>query len=81
MSPDRSRVATRLALAWFALATATLVWPIYPRYFDSIEPRILGLPFSLAWILIVIIANFLAVALLYALHLVDDREHDEGAGS
>lgn len=77
MPPERSRLATRLALIWFVFATATLVWPIYPRYFDRIEPRVLGLPFSLAWILIVIVANFVAVALLYALRLVDDREHDE----
>jgi hypothetical protein len=70
-------VATRLALLWFLLATATLVWPIYPAYFDRIEPRVLGLPFSLAWILIVIVANFAVLLLLYALRLVDDREHEE----
>lgn len=77
MPPERSRVATRLALIWFVLATATLVWPIYPAWFDRIEPRIAGLPFSLAWILIIIVANFGVVALLYRLRLVDDREADE----
>lgn len=77
----RSRLVTPLALLYFALATATLIWPIYPRYFDRIEPRLLGLPFSLAWILIVIAANFVAVALLYHFRLVDEREHEEGQGS
>ncbi|NJK31586.1 MAG: hypothetical protein HC927_03740 [Deltaproteobacteria bacterium] len=74
---ERSRLATRLAVVWFLLATATLVWPIYPAYFDRIEPRVLGLPFSLIWVLIVIVANFAALVLLYALRLVDDREHEE----
>ncbi len=77
MLPERSRLATRLALIWFLLATSTLVWPIYPRYFDRIEPRIAGLPFSLSWILIIIVANFAVVGLLYRLRLVDDLEHDE----
>jgi hypothetical protein len=86
MPPERSplgvpsemaRLATRLALIWFVLATATLVWPIYPRWFDRIEPRVGGLPFSLVWILIIIAANFAVVALLYRLRLVDDREHDD----
>lgn len=77
MPPERSRLATRLALIWFVLATATLVWPIFPRWFDRIEPRVAGLPFSLVWILIVIVANFCVVALLYRLRLVDDREHEE----
>jgi hypothetical protein len=79
MPAERSRLATRVALIWFALATATLVWPIYPTWFDRIEPRIFGLPFSLAWILIIIVANFCVVGLLYKLRLVDDREHDEVA--
>ncbi len=78
MPVERSRLATGLALTWFVLATATLVWPIYPAYFDRIEPRVWGLPFSLAWILIVIVANFFVVALLYKLRLVDDREHEDG---
>ncbi len=74
---ERSRVATRLAVVYFLIATASLVWPIYPAWFDRIEPRVLGLPFSLAWILIVIVANFVVLALLYSLRLVDDREHEE----
>jgi hypothetical protein len=77
MPLDRSRLAPRAAVIWFVLATATLVWPIYPMWFDRIEPRILGLPFSLAWILIIILANFAVVAVLYRLRLVDDREVDE----
>lgn len=76
MPPGRSRLVNPVALLYFVLATATLIWPLYPAFFDRIEPRVLGLPFSLAWILIVIAANFVVVGLLYHLRLVDDREHE-----
>lgn len=79
-SLSRQRRATRIALIYFALSAAALVWPIYPWLGNHIEPRIiLGLPWSLTWVLLVITANFAALALLYRLRLVDDREHeDEG---
>jgi hypothetical protein len=70
--------ATRLSLLYFALATATLIWPIYPWLGNRIEPRVLGLPWSLAWVLIVIVCNFVALALLFRLRVIDDREHDDG---
>ena len=80
-TPSRRRRATRFALIYFAGATAALVWPLYPWLGNRIEPRIiLGLPWSLTWVLIVIAANFLALALLYRLRLVDDREHEDGEG-
>jgi TRAP-type C4-dicarboxylate transport system permease small subunit len=66
-----------LAIAYFCLATALLIWPLYPWLANRIEPRLFGLPWSLAWILGVIVANFLVLALLYRLRLIDDREHDE----
>ncbi len=76
MPPGRTRLVTPVALLYFVLATATLIWPLYPAFFDRIEPRVFGLPFSLAWILIVIASNFVVVGLLYHLRLVDDREHE-----
>ncbi|NVB37510.1 hypothetical protein G6O69_06675 [Pseudenhygromyxa sp. WMMC2535] len=69
---------TRLALLYFALSTAALVWPIYPWLGNHIEPRlVLGLPWSLTWVLLVIAANFIALVVLYRLRVVDDRELDE----
>jgi predicted PurR-regulated permease PerM len=66
-----------LALLYFALATAALVWPVYPWLGDRIEPRVLGLPFSLVWILVIITSNFCVLVLLYRLRLIDDLEIDE----
>lgn len=73
----REQIATRLALGYFAVSVAALVWPIYPWLGNHIEPRVLGLPWSLVWVLLVITANFLVLALLYRLKVVDHREIDE----
>ena len=73
----RSRLAARLAVAWFVLATASLVWPLYPLLGDHVEPRVLGLPWSLVWVLLVIAANFGVLLLLYRFRLVDDRELED----
>lgn len=75
--PAKSSTATRLALLYFALATAALVWPVYPWLGNRIEPRVLGLPFSLVWILVIITSNFCVLVLLYRLRLIDDLELDE----
>jgi len=75
---EHSTRATRLSLLYFARATASLVWPIYPRFGNFIEPRVLGLPWSLVWVLIVITCNFAALALLFRLRVIDDREHEYG---
>jgi hypothetical protein len=74
---ELSTRATRLSLLYFALATASLVWPIYPWLGNHIEPRVFGLPWSLAWVLIVIVCNFVVLALLFRLRVIDDREIEE----
>jgi predicted PurR-regulated permease PerM len=76
-SPAKSSWATRLALLYFALATAALVWPVSPWLGDRIEPRLWGLPFSLTWVLGIITCNFCVLLLLYRWRLIDDREIDE----
>jgi hypothetical protein len=78
---QQSTRATRLSLLYFALATASLIWPIYPRFGNHIEPRVLGLPWSLIWVLIVIACNFAVLALLYHLRVIDDRELDDEPGA
>ena len=77
MRTHLSTRATRLSLLYFALATASLIWPIYPWLGNRIEPRVFGLPWSLAWVLIVIVCNFAALAVLFRLRVIDDREYDD----
>jgi hypothetical protein len=78
---EHSTRATWISLLYFALATASLIWPIYPRFGNHVEPRVLGLPWSLVWVLIVITCNFAVLALLFHLRVIDDRELDnDGAG-
>jgi hypothetical protein len=74
---ELSTRATRLSLLYFALATATLIWPIYPWVGNHIEPRVFGLPWSLVWVLIVIVCNFAVLAVLFHLRVIDDRELDD----
>ena len=75
-SSDARPWATRLALLYFSLATAALIWPLYPWLANSIEPRVMGLPFSLVWVLGVIVSNFGVLVLLYRTRAIDDREHE-----
>ena len=74
---SKSTWATRLAVVYFVLATAALVWPVYPWLGNHIEPRVFGVPFSLIWILAIITSNFCVLVVLYRLRLIDDREVDE----
>jgi hypothetical protein len=51
-----------VAFATFcACALAALIWPVYPALGNKIEPSVLGLPFSLAWIVAWVVASFLAL--------------------
>ena len=72
------RSLTRLGIVYFVLASAAVVWPIYPWLGDHIEPRVLGLPWSLVWVLGVIVANFVVLAALYRYGGVDHAEVDPG---
>ncbi|PRP97568.1 hypothetical protein ENSA5_32610 [Enhygromyxa salina] len=74
MTSTRSKWGSRLAVLYFTLATAALVWPIYPWLGNRVEPRLLGLPFSLVWVLAVIGSNFAVLVVLYRLRLIDDHE-------
>ena len=45
------------------------IWPVYDWFGNSIEPFVLGVPFSLAWVVGWIIATFIA---LLAYHVTGD---------
>lgn len=50
---ERKRTSNlpHIALGAYALlAFAMLAWPGYPAFGNRIEPLVLGIPFSLAWI-------------------------------
>lgn len=73
----RRPLGSWLAVLWFLLSAAALVWPLYPWLGNHVHPRVLGLPWSLVYVLLVIAANFGALLLLYRLRVIDDRELDD----
>jgi hypothetical protein len=68
------RTARALTALYFTLSLVTTTWPgMLP--FARIEPQILGLPFSMAWV-----AMWLAgsVIVLWLLDVVERRHRDDG---
>lgn len=66
----------RLSPLFFVATTAALVWPLYPLLGDHVEPRVFGLPWSLVYILAVIVLNTAVLTALFATRAVDAAEHD-----
>lgn len=62
MAPKTSQ---RLAIAYFVLSTIALVAPVYTTLGNAIEPRLMGLPWSLVYVLGVIACNFAVLGILY----------------
>jgi len=60
-----------VALSYFTAVTLALIWPIYPWLGNHIEPRVMGLPWSLFYVLAWIVANTGALFLLYRTEPVD----------
>ena len=68
-----------LAFALFCLsAFVALTWPVYPALGNRIEPRLLGLPYSLAWIVGWIVASLVALV-AYERFVSRRSEHGSGA--
>lgn len=63
-----SRPARRV-LPFCVLAFLATMWPIYPL-FSSIEPRVLGMPFSLVYLVIILVVVFVVMVGLF---LWEDR--------
>ena len=74
--PSRARW-TRIALAWFVLSTAMLVWPIFGWLGNHVHPRVFGLPWSLVYVLLVVAANAVVLGLLVRFRILDDREAED----
>lgn len=58
------RRRTLAVVAVVALAGLALIWPVYPSV-ASVRPYVLGLPFSLAWVVGWLGVVFGALVLLY----------------
>lgn len=68
--PGRARRATA---AFFLLVLLALVWPVYP-HFSGIRPLVLGMPFSLYYVLVLLAGAF---AVLLGIFLWEGR-HGRG---
>lgn len=71
LEPGERRVYAAVALFYLA-TTVALVWPVYAR-FGSIRPMVLGMPFSLVYVVLWVLASFLV---LLALFLWEGRRGD-----
>lgn len=71
----RSDRARHVAFAaYVVVCLAALTWPGYAWLGNSIEPRLLGIPFSLAWVIGWVLLTFAALAIYHA----TDRGSDGG---
>ena len=77
VSPANARTLARWGAAYFVASTALLVWPAYGWWGNRVDPRVFGLPWSLASILIVIASNTIVLAVLYRLRAVDPGDDSE----
>jgi hypothetical protein len=55
----RTRVY-KIVIIYFIIVFAAMMWPIHP-FFSRIRPMVLGIPFSLFYLVILIIASFLVL--------------------
>jgi len=68
-----SRGVYHAVAAFYTLLFFALIWPIYPA-FATIEPRVLSMPFSLAYVVGGLVLSFVVLLWLYV------REHGGGSG-
>lgn len=73
----RQRRVYRAVTVFYVLLFFALLWPVYPR-FSGLEPRVLGMPFSLAYVVVGVLLSFLV---LFALFRWERRSPDGGDGA
>lgn len=56
------------------VATLMLVWPVFPVLGNHIEPRLFGLPWSMTYVLGIVVANFGVLVWSYRHRLVDESD-------
>lgn len=63
LDPD-ARLVYGVVTAFFVGLFLALIWPVYPA-FGTIRPLVLGIPLSLFYVVVLLVAGFLALLLLY----------------
>jgi hypothetical protein len=67
----RDRIRNLLLGIYAVTCLLAMTWPVYDRFGNSIEPYVLGLPHSLAWVVGWVLATFVV---LVAYHLTGGDE-------
>jgi hypothetical protein len=62
----RGRIANWLLGLYVIACILALTWPGYALLGNRIEPTVLGLPFSLVWVVAWVLLSFLALAAYHA---------------
>ncbi|NJL28174.1 MAG: hypothetical protein HC897_09920 [Thermoanaerobaculia bacterium] len=63
-TPNAFRRRRWIATVFFLIAGSLVIWPVYP-FFAGASPQILGLPLSLAWIVIALLTVFVTLLWLF----------------
>ena len=71
----------KLSVAYFIVALLSLIWPIFPALGNAVHPRVLGLPWSLVYVLGVVACNALVLGVLYVTGVVDAEEPEAESGT
>ncbi len=69
---NQTKRVYKAVIAFFPIVFAAMMWPIHPL-FSLIHPMVLGLPFSLIYLILLIAVSFLA---LLGLYLWENRQDE-----
>ena len=62
----RDRIRNLLLGVYSVSCLLAMTWPAYDRFGNSIEPYVLGLPYSLAWVVGWVLMTFVALIAYHA---------------
>ena len=65
----------RLFALYVVICLIAITWPGYAKFGNSIEPYVMGLPFSLAWVVGWVLMTFVVLVIYHA-----TSESDESGG-
>jgi hypothetical protein len=74
LSVSKRRVLRHIAIGYFAVSAAFVVAPLFFWWGNFVNPRVLGMPWSLVSVLIVILANFAMLVALYRMGIIAEPE-------
>ena len=65
---------SRLAAIWFVASAMLLIWPVFHWIGNHERPFVLGQPWSLTYVLGIVLINFVVLLALYWARWVDAEE-------